>query len=27
MRVREDVDDEDATSLAFRRRVDVAVEV
>ena len=27
MRVHEDVDDEDATSLAFRRRVDVAVEV
>lgn len=27
MRKREDVDDEDATSLAFRRRVDVAVEV
>ena len=27
MRVREDVEDEDATSLAFRRRVDVAVEV
>ena len=26
MRVHEDVDDEDATSLAFRRRVDVAVE-